>query len=123
MPPTTDGGKNAGLRSSSDCVLHIAHIRAARDEPWCASYHAIPNDTRVFVGAFARAQQLTLESPVERRVNLFAGLDHLVLSSQNIFLEPTTIRAAKPWCDAGLAGTKEKLNPKKQKMLEPTIAS
>jgi hypothetical protein len=68
-----------------DCVLHIAYIGAARDEARCASYHAIPNDTRVFVATFAGAQQITFESAVERRVNLFAGFDHLLLSLENAF--------------------------------------
>ena len=58
-----DGGKNSDFRGRSDCVLHIAHVCAAHDKAWGASYHCIPNDARVFVAAFAGAQQVTFESP------------------------------------------------------------
>jgi hypothetical protein len=71
--------------------LHIAYICAARDKARFTSYHAIPDRTRVFVAAFARTQQIAFESPVERRVNLFAGFDHLVLSWQCIS-KPTMAR-------------------------------
>ncbi|MFZ0799837.1 MAG: hypothetical protein WAM98_18780 [Terriglobales bacterium] len=83
MPSTTNGGKNSNLRSGSDCALHIAYIRAAGNQSWRASGQAIPNGTRVFVAAIAWAEQITFESPVERRVNFFAGFDHLVHSLPN----------------------------------------
>jgi hypothetical protein len=85
VPSTTDGGEDSVLCGGSDCGLHIAYICTARDKAWCASHHAIPNGARIFVTPFAGAQQITFESPVERRVNLFAGFDHLVLSWQNVF--------------------------------------
>jgi hypothetical protein len=85
MPTTTDCSKNSYLRGGADCVLHVAYICAARDETWCASYHAIPDATRFFVAAIARTHQVTFELPVERRVNLFAGFDHCVLTLQNVF--------------------------------------
>ncbi|MGA7460741.1 MAG: hypothetical protein WBW69_10970 [Candidatus Korobacteraceae bacterium] len=56
MPSTTDRGENSGLSGSSDCVLHVAYICATRDKAWFASYHAIPNGTRVFIPALAGAQ-------------------------------------------------------------------
>jgi hypothetical protein len=59
--------------------LHIAYICATRDKARSSSYHDIPDGTRVFEAAFARAQQITFELPVERRVNLFAGFDHRAL--------------------------------------------
>jgi hypothetical protein len=80
MPSATDSGKNSDFRSGSDCVLHIAHIRAARDKAWGARYHGIPNYTRFLVAAFAGAQQIAFESPVERGVDLLARFNHLVLS-------------------------------------------
>jgi len=46
-------------RSGSDRVLHIADIRTASDEAGRTRYHAIPDDTRIFVAAFAGAQQIT----------------------------------------------------------------
>src|SRR5579863_2183564 len=80
MPSTADGGKNSILRGGSDRILHITHICTTRDKAWCAGYHAIPNGARVFVTALARAEQVPFESSVERRIDLFAGLDHFVLS-------------------------------------------
>jgi hypothetical protein len=80
MASATDSGKNSDFRSGSDCILHIAYICAARDYARAARYHTIPNDPRVLVAAFARAQQFTFESPAERRVNLFAGFNHFALS-------------------------------------------
>ena len=65
MPSATNRGKNSGFGGDSDCVLHIAYICAARDKSRRASDHTIPNGTRVFVAAIARAQQITFELPVE----------------------------------------------------------
>jgi hypothetical protein len=84
MSSTTDGGKNPGLRASTNCVLYIGDICAARDQSGHASYHAIPNGACFVVPVFAGTQQVTLKSSAERRVYLFAGFDHLVISSQNI---------------------------------------
>ena len=75
MPSTTDGGKNSGLGGGPDCSLHIAYIQAARDEAGPARYHAVPDGPRVLVAVIGGAQQIAFESPVERGVNLFAGLD------------------------------------------------
>jgi hypothetical protein len=83
MPSTTNSGSHSNLRGGSDCVLHIAYICAACNQSWRASYHAIPNGTSIFVAAIAWAQQIAFKSPVERRVNLFAGFDHLMLSLQS----------------------------------------
>jgi hypothetical protein len=100
MSSTTNGGKNSNLGGGSDCVLHIAYICAARDKSWRASHHAVPNGTRLFVAAFAGAEQITFKSPVKRRVNLFAGFDHLVLSLQNVL-----IVSFEECCAGGFAGT------------------
>ena len=54
MPSTADSSKNSGLRGGLDRALHVAHICAARDEAWCLSYHAIPDDARVLVARFGR---------------------------------------------------------------------
>jgi hypothetical protein len=86
MPSAADSGKNSGLIGGSDGNLHVAYICAACDKAWRANYHAVPNDAGVFVGAFARAQQIAFESSAERRVSLFAGFDHRGLSLQNVFL-------------------------------------
>jgi hypothetical protein len=96
MPTTTDGGENSGLRACSDGALHIAYIRAACDDARRAGHHTIPNDTRVFVAAFSRAQQITFESLVERRVNIFAGVDHFVISSQNVLVYLTSLLPNQP---------------------------
>jgi hypothetical protein len=84
VPSASNGGQNSNLRGGSDCVLHIAYIRAARDQSWRASYHAIPNGARGFVAALARAKQIAFESPEERRVNLVAGFEHFAVSLQNV---------------------------------------
>jgi hypothetical protein len=85
MSAAADGGNNSSLRSGSDCVLHIAYICATRDKARGTRYHGIPNVTRVLVAAFAGAQQITFESLVERRVNLFTGFDHLVMPPRKFF--------------------------------------
>src|SRR5579863_4654512 len=84
MPSATNCSQNSYRRGGADCVLHIAYICATRNEAWCASYHAIPNALRLFVAAVRRAQQVSLESPVERRVKFQAGFDHYVFSLQNV---------------------------------------
>jgi hypothetical protein len=86
MPSAADGGKNSDLRAGADCILHIDYIGAARDKARSTSDHAIPDDARIFVAAFAGTQQITFESPLERRVNLLAGFDHFGLSCQSAFL-------------------------------------
>jgi hypothetical protein len=78
MSTAADSRKNSGFRSRPNRVLHIAQVGAAGDQPWHASDHAIPNGARVFKTAVAGTQQVPFESPVKRRVNLFAGIDHPV---------------------------------------------
>jgi len=83
MPSTADSGKNSGLRSGPDRILHIAYIGAARNKGWCPSDHTVPNRPRLLVPALAAAQQVTSKSLVERRINFFASFRHFAFSLQN----------------------------------------
>jgi hypothetical protein len=87
VPSASNGGKNSGFRGGSNRTLHIAYIGTPRDKPRPAGHHAIPNDTCVFVGAVAGAQQITLEAAVERREDVFADFDHLVFSLSSELLD------------------------------------
>ena len=72
-------------------------------EAWCASYHAIPDDARLLIATLAGAQQVTFEMSVERRIDLFAGFDQLVLSLQNVFVTREGRRFPKSCRAAGYA--------------------
>src|SRR5262249_21704307 len=80
MSTTTDGGKNTCLRGGPDGVLHIVYIQATGNQAGPAIRHAVPNRSRPLVAAVARTQQVPFESLTERRVEIFAGFNHLVSS-------------------------------------------
>ena len=88
MSSTADRSKNSRGRGDSNCVLNITYIAAARDKARCSSHHAIPNDARVVVTALTGTEQLTFELSVERRVDLFAGFAHFVLSPCRVSFRP-----------------------------------
>jgi hypothetical protein len=80
MPSASDSGNNFALSASPDCVLYIAYIGAARDDSWLAGDHAVPDGARLFIAAVCGPQQVALESPAERRVDLLAGIRHRIFS-------------------------------------------
>jgi hypothetical protein len=53
---TAQGGEDCHFSSGPDGGLYVAHIGAASNKPGSASYHAIPNDARIFILAVAGAQ-------------------------------------------------------------------
>src|SRR5260370_29089164 len=97
MAATTDSRNNSSVGGGSDRVLHIAHIRAARDQARPARGHAVPNHSGFFVAVVARTQQITVEPPVERRVSLFAGIGHCVVSLVKFLYTPQTRQGLRSW--------------------------
>ena len=63
MPSTADRSKNPSLRGGSDRALHITYVCTSSDKAWRASYHSIPDSTRVFVAAVAGTHQIPFEAP------------------------------------------------------------
>src|SRR5437899_9210319 len=82
MPATADSSKKSRFTGGPDGILEIARISAACDQSRRARKHAIPDEACVFIAAVAGTQQIAFELPMKRRVDLFAGFNHCVLSMQ-----------------------------------------
>src|SRR5579864_7390629 len=80
MSPTTDGGKNFGLRGGLHGSLYVADASAARDQSRPPIEHAVPHAADFVVGIVARTHQIALESLMKRGVELVAGFGHRMLS-------------------------------------------